>query len=184
MIRLVFIILLSLFSFVLPVFAEGLDQGKLDQLIASLSLSRHPGDVDFKKLATAVDPNPVPYLKEIIENSPVRVYVKVNAVKALSEFESPEAKSSLENNLSNSNQHRLVRQSAIKSYVSKYYESDPNAISVKVKSLIKEREFLDYAEKSMDSSKMKQSFNKNSKDAIKKMQISEEQKNSRKLQKD
>lgn len=184
MTRLIYLNLVCLFAFVSPVFADTLDQGTLDRLISSLSLSRHSGDVDFKKLVTAVDPNPVPYLREIIENSPVRVYVKVNAVKALSEFESPEAKTSLENNLSNSNNHRLVRQSAIKSYLGKYYENDPSTISFKVRSLIKEREFLDYAEKSMASSKVNPSLNKNSKNLIKKMDISEEQKRSPKMPKE
>ncbi|PJZ83986.1 hypothetical protein [Leptospira harrisiae] len=179
--RLFSLVFVSALIFVVPLFSESLDQEKLDRLVVSLSLSRHPGDVDLKKLATAIDPNPVPYLKEIIENSPVRVYVKVNAVNALAEFESSEAKAGLEKQLSGSNQHRLVRQSVIKSYINKYYGVDPNTTSTKVRALIKEREFLDFAERSIEISKGKNFPNGKSKDGIKKMEISEEQRNQRKL---
>ncbi|MCG6141680.1 hypothetical protein [Leptospira mtsangambouensis] len=181
--RVFLLVFVSVSIFVLPVFSEPLDQEKLDRLIVSLSLSRHPGDVDLKKMAIAVDPNPVPYLKEIIENSPVRVYVKVNAVNTLAEFETQEAKVSLENQLSSSTQHRLVRQSVIKSYVNKYYGVDPNATSTKVRTLVKEREFLDFAEKTMESSKGKISPDGKFKDGVKKLEISEEQRNLRKIPK-
>ncbi|TGN20944.1 HEAT repeat domain-containing protein [Leptospira idonii] len=174
---------LATFGFVLPLFAEPLNQETLDRMITSLSLSRHPGDIDLKVLVTSIDPQPVPYLKEIIENRPVRVYVKVNAVNALAKFELTESKSYLETHLSDPNQHRLVRQSVIQSYIQKYYDKDPNAAVFKLRTSIKEKEFLDFAEKSIDFSKSQSFQNRKSKNEFKQFESTETQKQKRVLPK-
>lgn len=152
----IFILLLILSSF--GIYSQSLDPIKLEKVTSFLTQVRHPNEVDWKLGLESIDPNPVPYLENVIASNSVRTYVKGNAIEALKALQSAEADTLLIKVFGDANTSRNLRKSAIRVYAEKNASANESKAKAVFSSTLKEKEYLDYSAKQIESVKSKKQF--------------------------
>ncbi len=142
------------------IYSESVDPIKLEKVTSFLSQVRHPNDVNWKKVLESIDPNPVPYLETVIATNGVRTYVKGNAIEALKALQSTEADSLLIKVFGDANASKNLRKSAIRVYAEKNATVNESKTKTVFSTHLKEKEFLDFSSRQIDSAKSKKEFQK------------------------
>lgn len=154
----IFILLLIVTS--IGIYSESLDPIKLEKITSFLTQIRHTNDVDWKNGLESIDPNPVPYLENVIASNTVRTYVKGNAIEALKALQSKEADTLLIKVFGDANGSKNLRKSAIRVYAEKNATVNESKTKAVFSTTLKEKEFLDFSTKQIDTAKSKKQFQK------------------------
>ncbi len=114
-----------------------------EQMVQGFSITE-PSKSSCSHAVFTLTPRPEPYLASILEDSNLRLYVKLNALTCLGEIHSPESKNRLEGIGLHPNLHPMLRRSAFHSYIKQLPDSERSKLDPSFGGRLMEREYLEF----------------------------------------